>query len=390
MLGLVAQRETGYEAFPQTSDEPSFKRRKVDSEAPGEPTEGTTRVNCVNDNAGSVNSRGSTAAPMAPRTHPLLTPESQASPASVATLGGVRETLLRVIPSRHELLMLMDKVGLRLALDYRFCSPGTAVDTDPRAAVAALLSPSSHPVVLARQMLKFAAALQSIPDSTTISSSLQYHTSMIRNVTETVIKEVNSNDNYLGSLEGLDNLISEALWHVDCGNLRRAWISFRRCVMVAQLLGLDRPGSPRYKVLQPQEHLDAASMYEYVVRIERVLSLLLGLPTSTHGLVLGPSPHDEGVPEALRTMMVGMSDVIVKVLSRNQLDATPENMAKTRAIDRDLTALAESMPSSYWRPLCFTGMEPTSMQAIEEMQRGYAHACFHSVSLSREIPPSSS
>ncbi|KAK6434397.1 hypothetical protein LTR95_009419 [Oleoguttula sp. CCFEE 5521] len=401
MAGCTPQGESGFGIqwanMSPVPDEPSSKRRKVKClyDSPYETTcipcrkRGSECVSQVDSDAPSestehnVHAVQSPATSGAPRTYAPLTPESRASPLPLAVPGGVQGALLRAIPSRHDILLLMKAVGPRLALDYRFCSPSTALGTDPRTAVAALLSPSSHPVLLARQMLQFAAALQSIPGSTVVLASSQSHLSVMRRMTETVIKEVNSNDNYLGSLEGLDNLISEALWHIDCGHLRRAWISLRRAVMVAQLLGVDRPGSPRYKVLEPKGNLDAASMYEYVVRIERVLSLLLGLPTSTNGLTLGLSVHDEGIPATLKTMTVGMSDIIVKVLSRNQLDATPQNMEMTRAIDRDLIMLAESMPSSYWRPLCFTGLEPTSTQAIEEMQRGYAHACFHSRTYSK-------
>ncbi|OQO05273.1 hypothetical protein B0A48_09040 [Cryoendolithus antarcticus] len=130
--------------------------------------------------------------------------------------------------------------------------------------------------------------------------------------------------------------------------------------MVAQLLGLDRPGSRRYKVLDRHEYLDADAMYEYVVRVERVLSLLLGLPTSTNGLNLGQSLHDEVVPAAQDQMTIGMSGIIVKVLARNQLGATPQNLEMTRTID-----LEDEIAKERNRPEAAAGVKSRSILVIK-------------------------
>lgn len=50
---------------------------------------------------------------------------------------------------------------------------------------------------------------------------------------------VTSNDEMLESLEGLECLVLEGVFHINSGNLRRAWLVFRRAISLAQLTGLD-------------------------------------------------------------------------------------------------------------------------------------------------------
>jgi len=54
---------------------------------------------------------------------------------------------------------------------------------------------------------------------------------------------VTSNDELVSSVDGLECLILQAVFHVNAGNPRRAWLSFRRALNIAQMIGIHRSTS---------------------------------------------------------------------------------------------------------------------------------------------------
>ncbi|OJJ37998.1 hypothetical protein ASPWEDRAFT_473316 [Aspergillus wentii DTO 134E9] len=75
------------------------------------------------------------------------------------------------------------------------------------------------------------------------------------------------------SLDGLETLMLEARYHIHAGNLRPAWLLFRRALGIAQLMCLPRgDGDSR-----------ADSLWFWLVYSDRFLSLMLGLPLSVDG-----------------------------------------------------------------------------------------------------------
>lgn len=112
---------------------------------------------------------------------------------------------------------------------------------------ANLLYPHAHPVLLGRQMLLFAAALQYLSPNEVIPGLTKHHYLIMEEIEESAITMVTTNDALLGTLEGLENITLEGRYHADSGNIRRAWIAMRRAVTAAQLLGLRQPGHYRFK-----------------------------------------------------------------------------------------------------------------------------------------------
>ncbi|KAI7977048.1 hypothetical protein EIK77_002558 [Talaromyces pinophilus] len=53
-----------------------------------------------------------------------------------------------------------------------------------------------------------------------------------------VVENVTSNDNLTGSVQGVECLALQAIYEVNAGNLRRSWVTFRKAITIAQLLGL--------------------------------------------------------------------------------------------------------------------------------------------------------
>jgi hypothetical protein len=76
-----------------------------------------------------------------------------------------------------------------------------------------------------------------------LCGSLQEH--MHRYVI-TVASLLSDND-LIGTMEGVECLILQGAYQINAGNLRRAWLSFRRGISIAQLMGLHR-ASPTSKL----------------------------------------------------------------------------------------------------------------------------------------------
>ncbi|KXG50016.1 Transcription factor [Penicillium griseofulvum] len=202
---------------------------------------------------------------------------------------------------------------------------------------------------------------------------------------DSAIKLVNTNDVLLGTLEGLENLILEGFYHIDGGNIRRSWITMRRAIMTAQLLGLHRPGHYRFKIINQQNDLDPAVMWACVVSTEQFLCLLLGLPTSTSGANF-TIPRATSACVESGNLPVLIPDVVRKIIERNQMHAPQEALDVTQEIDQELLRVTEQWPPSFWRPLQLAGLEVNSVDAFCETRRAWDHIFYYSLVNQLHLP----
>jgi hypothetical protein len=110
--------------------------------------------------------------------------------------------------------------------------------------------PTSHPVLIARYMLHVSIFLQHVYPSRGETKGLSESPRAIRDrLSDLAISLVTSNDELLGSIEGLECVMLESMYQANVGNLRRSWVSGRRAIGVAQLMALDQPDlRKQYKV----------------------------------------------------------------------------------------------------------------------------------------------
>jgi len=281
-------------------------------------------------------------------------------------------------------------VGLVSALYYRSDykvhagKPVEAASTSVNTS-GSLLQPEAHPTLLARQMLLFAGALQCISPTEVISGLSQHQHVTMKALAESAIKLVNLDDALLGSLEGMENLIFEIFYHVDCGNIRRAWITTRRAVTAAQMLGLHQAGRQHFLLLRADSDLDHVVMWSTIVSMERLLSLLLGLPTSTgySTLPFQTITSQSGLGRNLSSLVGGLAG---KILERNATESADQAIKMTSQIDREIILAAEQMPATFWRPLSFTGLGKDSLEALGESRRAFGHMCYYSLVVQLHLP----
>lgn len=158
----------------------------------------------------------------------------------------------------------------------------------------------------------------------------------------------------------------EGYYHMNTGNLRRAWLLFRRAIGLGQLMGLHRGSTEAVKLLDPHYKANASFMWYRVVYADRFLALLLGLPASNTQNSIFASE------ELLRTETpIGRLERIHCVISgliiqRNE-NMTDDGFAATQSIDSSLQRAAKSMPAKWW--LLSNIGEDGAVEKLEDLMR---------------------
>ncbi|KAK6527295.1 hypothetical protein TWF281_010482 [Arthrobotrys megalospora] len=167
---------------------------------------------------------------------------------------------------------------------------------------------------------------------------------------ETAVRLVTSNDDLAGSVEGIECILIESMFQNSEGNLRRAYLSMRRALVLAQMIGLDKakcPNSPLLKFIDPATKLriDPQQMWFRLLQSDRYLSLMLGLPQGTVDNSFATAAALEG-----RTPMEKMErlncSAAGRIIQRNSADM--HDLMMTKEIDEMLQEASALMPPKWW------------------------------------------
>ncbi|KAK1140286.1 hypothetical protein N8T08_010488 [Aspergillus melleus] len=98
--------------------------------------------------------------------------------------------------------------------------------------------PDTHPVLLAHYFFRISTILQYLdPESHgQLKEMAESPRAMMSRLADTAISLVTTHK-LLGTVEGLEAVMMDEFYQANCGNLRRAWIAFRRAMGLAQLDG---------------------------------------------------------------------------------------------------------------------------------------------------------
>nr|D7PI12.1 RecName: Full=Probable transcription factor gsfR1; AltName: Full=Griseofulvin synthesis protein R1 [Penicillium aethiopicum]ADI24950.1 GsfR1 [Penicillium aethiopicum] len=314
---------------------------------------------------------------------------SRGSIAEPSAYPSITQALRSCLPPQKDIEILLSNLSSMSIFCYKssfkLCSSWPSEMTEEQIPIANLLYSETHPVLLARHMLLFAVGLQHLSPTKAIPGLTRHHRAIMEQLADSAIKLVNTDDVLLGTLEGLENLILESFYHIDGGNIRRAWITMRRAVMTAQLLGLHRPGHYRFKTVNKQNDLDPAVMWACIVSTEQFLCLLLGLPTSTSGASF-TIPRATSACVESGNLPVLIPDVVRKIIERNQTHVPQEALDMTQKIDHELLGVVKQWPPAFWRPLQLSGLEVDSADAFWETRRAWDHIFYYSLVNQLHLP----
>lgn len=263
----------------------------------------------------------------------------------------LRCSLLAMMPSQQDIKAILMATDTWWAVWFDGFSASNSDDARNwlmRSCFSSLTT--SHPSFVARALLLIATSLQQLPrdyDISQLSLPLSADDLMEKFLSKTTL--VTSNDELIGTLEGLECLALHGLYYSNAGKPRRAWLCFRRALEVAQLMGLHNRMRLSDNDAEPEPLGRLKHVWWMIFKADRYIAMVLGLP---YGIA---NKHCDLETDNIEALGVSREEVYMRklaiiagdIIDRNQASKTPAFTA-TQEIDEKLEALARSMPASWW------------------------------------------
>lgn len=251
-------------------------------------------------------------------------------------------------------------------------------DVKSLASLLATPGPNVHPVLIARHMLWVATFLQHLhPHLHNEAAGLsEPPRRMARRLAETCIRLVTTNDDLLGSVEGLECVMIESMYHTNGGNLRKGLIAIRRAIVMAHMMGFHRPGTQPAQCtrLDPETRPNPSFIWYRILFAERHLCIMLGVPQSTldHSMASEEMLASDSPMGRLERIHCTIAS---RILERNQSDPSPKDVTLTQELDGGLQKAAEDLPRKWW--LSANLATTTDPEALFWDMRRLFHQLFH-------------
>jgi hypothetical protein len=250
----------------------------------------------------------------------------------------VSQVLLVAFPSDNDLHILLKTVsGIKVfchQVNVKLRSQLIRDGLQDESKIVEIRSLRAHPVLLAKEMLLFSSMLLHISSHTRIFGLSEHHRVVMERLADTAIDQVTTRGDLLGTIESLECVLLEAFYHLNCGNMRRSWLAFRRAMVAAQLMGIHRPCSLPVKTLDSSTDIDPQFMWFRIVYMDRFLSLMLGLPQGHCDMSMGSDTAlTRGEPSERLERLHAI--ILSSILERNELGLFQRAAAMTLEIDTD-------------------------------------------------------
>ncbi len=307
-----------------------------------------------------------------------LTPESgqTSAPAGVPPVKAnppkyekASKTLHALFPAQQDIDIIVNTTpGAFFIMSQFFCFRDVLEGTaEPSSNMAIIPSITTHPAALARRLLGLSICMQQLPPNFDFQQ-LQLKASVPRtmvNIIAVVHDLVASNDDIVATAEGLQCLILQGIWHSNAGNLRKAWLSYRRALSFAQLIGIDRGNSQALRFVDAEvpQRISAEHLWYRIVACDRSLSLLLGLPV---GSADNTFASDENMVHNTQMERLEKWHTVAaaKIVERNN-NKTSQAYAMTQTIDCDLEVAALTLGKEWWQEPAIS-TEGTTLETIAD------------------------
>lgn len=236
-----------------------------------------------------------------------------------------------------------------------------------------------HPVLIARHMLWIATFLQHLhPHLHNEAAGLsEPPRQMTERLVDTCIRLVTKNDDLLDSVEGLECVMIESMYHTNGGNLRKGLIAIRRAMVIAQLMGFHRPGIQAAQCihLDPKTQPNPSFIWYRILFSERHLCLMLGLPQSTldHSMASEAMLANDSPMGRLERIHCTIAS---RILERNQSDPGSNDVTLTQELDRELQKAANDLPRKWWLSANLATVAGDPEALFWDMRRLF-HQLFH-------------
>ncbi|KAK4505382.1 hypothetical protein PRZ48_003345 [Zasmidium cellare] len=277
----------------------------------------------------------------------------QSGPSSSA-LQGLSGSLIEALPSRDDLVKILNASDnpsvLAHAINIVPCSALSQDRSTTRETLLEVPNPDTHPVLIAKHMLLLASFIQQLHPRflKEIPGLSESPLTLMRRLVGLASSLVTTNDDLLGTIESIECLMIEGLYQMNTGNLRKAWITVRRALNIAQLMKLNRPSIHwKYRLIDDRTRYDPQHMWLKIVFLDRYLCLMLGLPQGCADYSMAsdavlPNETPMGRLERIHCVVAG------RILERNDSYPHNEDEKITRTLDKQLQKAARDLPSKWW------------------------------------------
>lgn len=161
-----------------------------------------------------------------------------------------------------------------------------------------------------------------------------------------------ADDELAGTIDGLECMILQCKHESDNGRIRRSWLTFRRAISLAQLLGLHK----RIGISEnnTKESIRRESIWKSLYSADRFLSLIMGLPYgpaeihSSIGRDSESSVKGNQVQSSNEHYLFRLANIVGHIIDRNQQLPSNSMLPLTFKIEAEMMELSASMTSSWW------------------------------------------
>ncbi|KAM0347408.1 hypothetical protein ACHAPU_004929 [Fusarium lateritium] len=284
----------------------------------------------------------------------IVTRQPMPYPSHSAKATHVAAQLHALFPSQPILYAISQQSpGARFVL-VAFYSQQDQIDGKPEqlSSLAQIPPVTSHPAILAKRLIQLAVCLQQMPpffdgNSLGLSKSLRETMEEWVDVTGRL---VTSDDDFVGCLEGLECLILQSFYQSDAGHLRKGWLTCRRALNMAQLMGIDRKNAKAIRSVDPSfktKNRPSSAMIWFRINCnDRYLSLVLGLSIGSRDNWFA---EDDSLKSDAPSDNLGKvyAKIAGRIADRNDLKGS-EAYVLTQSIDFELEKAYKMMDDGLW------------------------------------------
>ena len=170
----------------------------------------------------------------------------------------------------------------------------------------------------------------------------------------TIIDEMVLNDDGLaGTIDGIECIMLRAKYEMNCGRIRKAWLTFRRGISFAQLSGLHKRSANSTN--DSSQSVRAESLWKALYSGDRFLSLMLGLPYGPSEIHSDIGRDSESSAKGIKVENTSehyfyrLSNIVGHIIDRNQQLPSNNMLPLTFKIESEMMELAGTMTSEWWK-----------------------------------------
>jgi hypothetical protein len=285
----------------------------------------------------------------------------------------VKQILLELLPSQEDAISIASHTG---AWAMELPNPPGAIwklgDGSPVRDINAAAQFST--MGLAKTILFFALSIQQLPPDFKMSQlQMDDVDDHVRRYTQVVGALVLAHEDMSCSTEGLECLLLLGMIHINEGDLKQAWMRFRRGLDVARLQGFHKSFEPSVRRSQSPELAFQRRLWLSSVMGDSFCSLILGFETGATR-PFGPDyTWDDPFADENANFQRRLC-ILSAQLSRQNLFGLQDSLEEAKSINTAIDGLQNSMTDSWWqRPDL---REEQSLNCAQEYDRLLSHLWF--------------